>query len=230
MVLSNLNIKDLSRTLSISKQWNSTILDTPQFRRTFFLEAEPPKEYMRFMIGTDQRFYEIPHSLQPVMVRAPLVESEAFEGVTRVIVDPHPALSGNLSGRHTGSSNMDIDINLPNYAVLAGVPASALLFQPPLDHLTIGYCARHIQIRTLGGVTFGDVLREIEKTQTAVKEAMVRSPRFGGYLFRVADRLSLSIRVNGAFVNDTHYVKVARKAPEKAKELAVLDELEGKST
>ena len=121
VVLSNPNIKYLSRTLLVSKQWNSTILDTAQLRRIHFLEAEQPREYMRFIRGTDQRIYEIPHMLQTVIVRAPMVESESFEGVTRVVVDPYPALSRTLRGRHTGNRNMDIDINFPNYAVLASV-------------------------------------------------------------------------------------------------------------
>lgn len=79
-------------------------------------------------------------------------------------------------------------------------------------------------------MTFGAILQEIEKTQAAAKEAIVRSPRFGRYLFKAADRLPLSIRADKAVANDTCYVNAARRALVKAKEFAVLDELEGKST
>ena len=185
---------------------------------------------MQFMQGRDQRCYEVPHSTQPVILHAPLVECEGSQKFSaRVIVNPHPVLTGRLAERRkvTGA---DIAINLPNYSVLTGVAASALLFQPPLEEVTIDYCGRPTQIKVPGGVTFGAVLGVIEKAQAAAKEAMVRSPRFGGYLFRVADRLTVLIRADGAILHDAYYVESARRALEKAKELAVLDELEGKST
>lgn len=225
MVLSNLTINDLSRALSVLKQWTGTILDTPQLRRTLFLEAEQPKEYLRFMRGRDQRCYEVLHAVQPVIVYG----LEASPAVNRVIVEPHPALLGRVCGRKAGSTS-DINIDLPDYGILTSVPASALLFQPPLDTVTIGYWARHTHIQIPGGVTFGAILQEVEKKQTAAKEAAACSPRFGGYLFRVADRLSLPVRADEAVVNDWQYVKEARRAIVKGKEFAVLDELEEKST
>lgn len=133
MILSPLSMKDLSHALSVSKQFNKTILDSMELRRTLFLESGPASEYLQFLRGRDQRCYETRLSLQPVIGHAPLVEREAFdfEVVTRVIVDAHPVVLGGLGGRHTGSSS-DIEISLSDYSVLTSVPASAFLFQPPL--------------------------------------------------------------------------------------------------
>lgn len=82
-------------------------------------------------------------------------------------------------------------------------------------------------------MTFGAVLEEIQRIRIAkekvFKAAIARSPRFGGHLLRVADRLTFSIRTNKAILNDAEYVKRARRALVKSKELAVLDKLEGKS-
>jgi len=227
MVLSNLRIKDLSRALSVSKQWNGTILGSAELRRTLFLESELT-EYLHFVRGTDQRCYEVPRSVQPVITRGPLVERDN-KAFVRAIVEPHPVFLGRFRGSNT-TTDSNIDINLPNYVMLTSVPASALLFQPPLDQITIDYSSRPTQIKVPGGVTFGAALQVIEKAQVTAKEAMVRSPRFGGYLLRIADRLTVTIRANGAILHDADYVQSARRALVKAKEFAILDGLEGKST
>jgi hypothetical protein len=123
MILSNLTTKDLSHTLSVSKQWNGTILGASALRRTLFLEPEQATEYLKFMKGKNQRFYDWS---QPVILHAPLVKHAS----TRVIVDPHPALLGKPGGKHPNHSS-DIGIYLSHYGVITSVPTSALLFQPP---------------------------------------------------------------------------------------------------
>lgn len=58
MILSPFSPKELSRTLSVSKLWNKTILDSVELRHTLFLAPQHTKEgsagYLEFMEGRDR--------------------------------------------------------------------------------------------------------------------------------------------------------------------------------
>jgi hypothetical protein len=47
MILLPLSIRNLSRTLSFSRQWNKTVLDSVELQRTIFLE--PPKQANEYL-------------------------------------------------------------------------------------------------------------------------------------------------------------------------------------
>jgi hypothetical protein len=60
MILSLLPMKELSRALSVSKQFNKTILNSAELQRTLFLAPEQAREFLSTQQGTDQRCYEYP--------------------------------------------------------------------------------------------------------------------------------------------------------------------------
>lgn len=224
MVLSPLSMRDLSRALSMSKHSNRAILESAELRRTLFLEPEQAREFLATQQGTDQRCYKHPDEWQPVIVHEPFVLHEKRR--TRKIVKQHPILLGGIKAI-SGSG-----VTLPDFSVVKTVPAMAFLFQPPVNEITIEHWGHSTRVQDSGGVTFGATLKAVEKIRATVKKRIAQSPRFAGYQYGLQDQLALSISelFDGAIFNDSYRVEIARRALKKAKEFAVLDELEGKST
>jgi hypothetical protein len=157
-------------------------------------------------------------------VREPFVLHEKRR--TEKIVEPHPIL---LEGSMTSSG---IRITLRDFSVVRTVPATAFLFQPPVNKITIEHWGQTTEVWGRGGVTFGATPKAVEKIRAAIGKRIERSPRFAGYQYGLLDQLSLSISglPDRAIFNDADRVKIARRALVKAEEFAVLDELEGRST
>jgi hypothetical protein len=218
MILTPLSMKELSRTLSLSKQFNQTILDSAEFRRILFLEPKQEREFLKMMEGTDQRCYDDPHDWQPVILRG------TFQPPPREIVEPHPIL---LRGDRT---RCDGSVTLRDFNMLNTVPASAFLTQPPLNKIAIKHRGHDTVVRVIGGVTFGAILKATEDIRKVVDDNVVLSPRFAAYQYGRLDELALTISVGESVFNDARSVQIARKALERAKQFAVLDELEGRST
>lgn len=211
-------MRQLSRTLSVSKQFNENIPDSAQFRRTLFLDSKRNREFLKMMGGQDPRYYEDPNEWQPVIVR------ETSKRHTWEIVEPHPLL---LEGLRTGTGRV---VTLRNFNMINTVPASAFVVQPPLDEVTIEHWGHNARVRAPGGVTFGAILKATEEIRNSVEDNLARSPRFAAYQYGHVDNLTLSMNIGVAVFNDAPSVMVARKALEKAKQFAVLDELEEKLT
>ena len=123
MILSPLPKKQLSRALRVSKQFNQSVLDSPEFRRKLFLEPKKEREFLKMMQGADQRCYKEQNDWQPVIVR------ETSQRCPCEIVEPHTLL---LKGYRTRARN---DVDLRNFNMVSTVPASAFLTQPPLNEI-----------------------------------------------------------------------------------------------
>jgi hypothetical protein len=211
MILSPLSVRDLSRSLSVSRQWNKTVLESAELRRTLFMEARQAREYLQIMKGQDRRCYEFQSRWQPVVVSKP------SQPDPREIVESHPSLVRKAAS--LGSSS-DVNFTVPYFGSVKAVPASAFLFQPPLQNITIEHWGRTTKLQNPGGVTFGEVLVEIEKIRAASKAAIERSPRFAGHLYGRVDQMTLSIRADNITSNDANLVKQARRALAMAQQLA----------
>lgn len=217
-------MKDLSRALSVSKQFDRTILDSMELRRTLFLEPEPAREYLEFMRGRDQRCYDVWNSSQPVVVRRPLGAHEFSQNLTRVIVQPQNSL-WRVGDFYLEDVNAhEVRMSVSDFQVFRTAPPSAFLFQPPLDNVTIANWGRRAQLEIPGGVTFGAVVQAIEKIRAATKELIVRSPRFAERLCGLEDQMSLAINASGAVVDGVKHVRTARLASVRARQLAISDE------
>ena len=226
MILSHFLTRELSRLLSVSKLWNKTILDSVELRRTLFLAPQHTKDsagYLEFMEGRDPRCYEIPSMLQPVILPEPLVVRKPDQIPARLLVKPHPVLLNGVGQPGVGRVS-DIMITLSNFETIKTAPASALLFQPPLEHVVIDHWGRCSSLEIPEGVTFGAVLEAIGNMRAANMEVIVRSPRFAKHLYGRENQEAVCIRAKGAMVYDDYDVQVARLASAKTKELAALDE------
>lgn len=215
-------MKELSRALSVSKQFNKTILDSAELRRTLFLEPKQAREFLAMVLGVDRRCYNVPNEWHPVIVCEPSVLHEKRR--PRKIIELHPILLRDYSSCSENS------ITCRNFNVVKNAPASAFLFQPPVNEVTVEHWSHSTQVEDHGGVTFGAILTAVENLRTAVQNRIAQSPRFATYQYALLDHLALSISVRGSVFNNTFQVGSARRALVKAKELAALDELEGKST
>lgn len=217
-------MRQLSRALSVSKQFNRTILDSAELRRLIFLDSNQASEFLAMVKGADERCYKVKDEWQPVILREPIVAHETSRRPTRKIVQPHPILLRDYRPR------LIIDVSLRNFNTVKTVPPSALLTQPPLTEVTIEHWGHTTKIRARGGVTFGAVLTAVEEIRTAVNHLIVRSPRFAGYQYGILNQLALTISGNSneAIFTTADRVKIARRALKKAEEYAVLDAFSAK--
>jgi hypothetical protein len=159
MILAYLSIKDLTRSLAVSKHWYATILGSLALRRILFLEPDHIRsEYLHVAWGTRE-------------CRATLIR-EARDEHSLTIVEAHPVLKIiSDDPRRIVRSSVHTDRIL--CSSLQAVHPSTLLFQPPGEtvYATLipgqmgrgrkSYLRRFVVERT-GGVTFGALLTEME--------------------------------------------------------------------
>lgn len=136
MVLSPLQIRDLTRALSVSKRWQQTILGAIELRQT--LQLEPVwavAERLQYIPGMDSRLgYQHP---TPVFELHPIL-----------VTDKYP--------RHTIRTGQ-------SYGSLHTVHQSTLLSRPPLVEVAITNGPHKFGLYRKEGLTFGDVIHVLEK-------------------------------------------------------------------
>lgn len=216
MTLSHLPIKDLSRAVCVSKQWQRATLDSADLRRILFVEPAPTEEYLEWVEGTDPRCYKDLSKWQPVIVNEPSPRS-------KTIVEPHPVLARNCDHGH----RIRIHIDFPVDGTVATVPPAAFLFQPPCEVIYVGFrygCESWRRFRREGGITFGALREEFKRIDETYEEAVAIDPRKReGDLFPHCPG-PFSIRVEGAVATGSEAVRIAREAANVAIELNKDDE------
>ncbi|TLD08169.1 hypothetical protein E2P81_ATG10480 [Venturia nashicola] len=164
-VLSYLPKRDLARAQRVSKHWSQTILNFAELRR--ILWQEPTKTTRIYLAWED-----------PTTGRAPFFTREASED-TRLIVEGHPALVTWMCGEEVEFTYF-IKIALPLADELKTVPASTLLFQPPLESITMNCRYSHWTqiLKRSGGLTFGDVVEAFERAPVRMEYPWEDHPAF----------------------------------------------------
>jgi hypothetical protein len=171
MILAYLSIKDLTRSLAVSKHWYATILGSLALRRILFLEPDHIRsEYLHVAWGTRE-------------CRATLIR-EARDEHSLTIVEAHPVLKIiSDDPRRIVRSSVHTDRIL--CSSLQAVHPSTLLFQPPGEtvYATLipgqmgrgrkSYLRRFVVERT-GGVTFGALLTEWRPSMMASCRGQMR--------------------------------------------------------
>lgn len=206
MVLSHLPIRDLTRSLSVSKQWNSTILGSMELRRTLFLEPAPVKEHLEY-----QLWYTIEPRRRPDRrsMALPVIVYEPSEH-SKVVVEPHPVIASacNLESR----SYQEVrELSLER---LKTVSPSTLLFQPPPKRVSV-----HYGLARLPGpaeVTSGAIVEGYEKARELAEKMVSLSlaPDFEHEYRELLDGTEDSIGMVtwDALASNANCVKVAREA------------------
>lgn len=151
MVLSHLQIKDLTRALTVSKRWQKSILGSLVLRRILFLDPNPRREYLGDRFVVEQRKWVATIHREPQRGR-------------RLVVEPHPAILG-FSNRNSRQNDSRAHTHFLSCDHLQTVPASTFLCQPPVNEATI-WCRsssmNHLfksVLRCAGGLTFGSLLK-----------------------------------------------------------------------
>jgi hypothetical protein len=205
MVLAQLEIRDLTRALSVSKYWQHIILSTIELRRNLFLA---PKE----------KSDEALEWKQPRLEWEPFIVHESTSS-SKSIVKAHPVLVPDLSLRTS------LNIKQP-HASLQMVSPSTLLTQPPVTEVIIEQHAFSIPctdarthkfvLKRPEGVTFGDVVEEMRVRQAresssvriAAEDPFVRNDE--------NDKIPLGERYTrieacGAIAEASKWVRIARE-------------------
>ena len=153
MNLLHLQPKDPTRTLTVPKHWQQSILGSRVLRRHLFLEAAPATEHLDYVQGRD--FEQIPYIL-----REPSKNSI-------LIVEPHPVfLSENA--RFAKTAEKGISICQISCESVRAVQPSTFHFQPPVMEVFITYstsephCHSHSHLRCREDITFGALQEELE--------------------------------------------------------------------
>jgi hypothetical protein len=145
MVMSYLGIKDLTRSLSVSKHWQQTILGAVELRRILFLEPQrTAEEYLVIRHGP------LPQRRETFIVR------EATLG-SNMIVATHPVLEIQPGPRFY------LDVT-QFYNRFQSISPSTLLTQPPLPRLEV--IVGHFfsfALQRKEGVTFGDLVTKLKQ-------------------------------------------------------------------
>lgn len=155
MIFSYVSTKELARSLVVSKHWQSAILSSIVLRRKLLLNFDPKHEYLSYGTGASRGDNRQSPDLsnQPTLTR-----------INRLIHEPHSAL---LSYSKSDLS-FDLEITDIPYEALRSVHPATFLFQPPLNDVQL-YCEGYkvgpvgTILRREGGVTFGEVLEEIDE-------------------------------------------------------------------
>jgi hypothetical protein len=209
MVLSHLPIRDLTRSLSVSKQWNSTILGSRDLRRNLFLEPAPVKEYLEHKkwYKIKKGHYTEKRERQPVIIYEPSEHSQ-------IIAEPHPVIASacNLESR------ADQDIRGLSLEDFKTVSPSTLLFQPPPKRISVCYGPEIVSRSPV--MTFGAIVEGFEKARkSAEKMVLLFVERGFGHEETYSKMLdgtddSISMVTWEALASNANCVKVARKAME----------------
>lgn len=168
MVLSQLELRDLTRALSVSKYWHQTILGTIELRQNLFLA---PKEKADELLQWKQESLE----WEPFIIYEPTSNSKP-------ILKVHPVLLANPTTR----TCLD---TLRLHGWFQTVSPSTLLTQPPVTGVKIEQHAFEIPhkdahthkfvLERLEGVTFGDVvegMRVRQARESSVERAAAEDP------------------------------------------------------
>jgi hypothetical protein len=137
----DLTTRDLTRTLSVPKQWKATVLSSTELqRKLFLLPSREKKNYFQY-------YYPGPDTI----VSQPSDSS-------KLIVEPHPIIA---SHRKRGWTTC-VAIDWMKCYELTMVPPSTFLFQPPVEIVRITHLKREEWIQRDGGMTFGAVVEKLE--------------------------------------------------------------------
>lgn len=206
MVLSHLPIRDLTRCLSVSKQWNTTILDSMELRRTLFLEPAPVKEHLEHKL-----WYKVKPLRRPERCRTvPVIIYEPSER-SKIVVEPHPVIASACDLE----SRICQDIRGVTLEQLKTVSPSTLLFQPPLENVSVHYGL--VKIPGPPGITFGAIVDGFEKARVLAEKVVSWEnwPMPEPYSeFLDGTRGSVSIVTWDALASNANCVKTAREAME----------------
>jgi hypothetical protein len=242
-ILSHLATRDLTRATRVSKQWQSSILNFAEPRRTLFLEPAPASgEYLDWLKDRDKRCCEDLRMWQPAIVREP-----SFRG--KPIVEPHPIIANGVCPIH----KIRIHIDLPSYDRLEAVPAATFLFQPPREHITFGYWKYRnsltqpdFPLQRKGGVTFGALVEKLDNirvwSESQVPFHVRRSRRLEGVRQKRERRMRekkereeheqflyatkhLGIQAEGVVASNGREVQIARRAIKRARLFSLYDKL-----
>jgi len=170
MILSQLGLEDLTRTLSVSKSWQHTILGAIELRRNLFLAPKEPHEFLRWEQGEPE--WE------------PRIDRDIISG-GRPIVQVHPVLQPDLRARTCLYMRQ-------HYDLLKTVSPSTFLTQPPVTEVLIDQKISNahfertlkLDLRCEVGVTFGEVIEELE----VLYERETSGGRTGRYRSSSTDR------------------------------------------
>ena len=154
MILSHLSTRDLTRSLSVSKHWNGTILDSRELRRILFLEPAPAKEHLQH-----KPWYKVKQSRYPEKCRMQPVIIHEPSKTSKIVVEPHPVIASACDLK----SRIRQDVRGLSLEELKTVSPSTLLFQPPLENISVHYGV--VEIPDPPGVTFGAIVEGFEKAR-----------------------------------------------------------------
>lgn len=205
-ILSYSSARDLTRSLTVSKQWHQIILASVQLRRQLFLEPVRTKEYLHQVLLNRDLDRNDPRKYRR------FISGERDEGCTssnckrtcNLIVEPHASLAsyhcGDISGR----------IILPSIDILKSSPAATLVTQPPLDGLAIE-CGGWVEnIRPTEGWTFGAAIEAFEGLLATREEGRTRDRAIGRE--RPAEDIVFVIWCLSSISTELTEVKAARRA------------------
>jgi hypothetical protein len=172
MVLSHLDIRSLTRALSVLKYWQETILGAIELRQNLFLA--PKADVEEFL---EWEFEEL--EWVPLIVHESTLDN-------RPIIKLHPVLAPDPRA----CTCLDM---YQRHRLLKTVSPSMLLTQPAVTEVKLeqelhamrpGHALRAVMKRE-GGVIFGDVVKEIEALRARGKagESVAVADGFGGFLF-----------------------------------------------
>lgn len=209
MVLSQLEIKGLTRALSVSKYWRQTILGTIELRRDLFLA---PKEKADEFLQWKQAWLE----WEPFIVHEPTSSSKP-------IVKVHPILSPKPATR----TNLD---TFQPHPWLRMVSPSTFLTQPPVTEVkieqkafSIAYTDSHTHkfvLKRAQGVTFGDVVQEMgaRHAREPSSEGVPDEENFGPNDKIQDEQRCTRIEAYGVVADASNWVRVARERLEQERQ------------
>ena len=154
MTLSNLSLKDLTRVLTVSKQWHEAILGSIKLRRKLFLAPLETREFLVCEKAQDGRRYRNLRSFGPTL------EPDTSQPC-RLVVEMHPALADWSKIDETAPRRIDLAL----LHKLKEVSAHTLCFQPPLKSVDLDGCPWFNVVHSGGGVTFGALVKSCERIQ-----------------------------------------------------------------
>lgn len=209
MVLSYLEIKDLTRALSVSKHWHQTILGTLELRHNLFLAPMKANEFIQWKpVGLESL---------PFIVHEP-------SSTSKPIVKVHPLLFPDPALRAC------VDIT-KNHNSLRTVSPSTLLTQPPVTEVKIVQQAfipkyhpalkHNFVVKREQGVTFGDVVEEM-RARHASEPVSVSGDPFGVRRFDIVridyDRRFTGIEAFGVVAETSKWIRTARERLEQERQ------------
>ncbi|TLD08166.1 hypothetical protein E2P81_ATG10477 [Venturia nashicola] len=207
-ILSYSSARDLTRSLTVSKQWHQIILGSVQLRRQLFLEPVRTNEYLHQVLLNKSLDRKDPRRYQRFISseRHGKCTSRDCKRTCRLIVEPHASLApyhcGDISGR----------IILPSIDILKSAPAATLVTQPPLDGLAIECGGWAENIRPTEAWTFGAAIEAFEGLLKTSEEGRARKLELGEQSVWRAEHSMFVIWCLSSVSTELTEVKAARQA------------------